>query len=127
MTEGVGDVAFVKDSTVTSYCGNEVATDNAEWCLPESDYVLLPSYGNAPSHPVMYNPATSDAEIMTLVQDALVAMNGSVEGQSILVDVLNTPAISATTATQHLSSYGNLVEDVPGISAYFDSKYEITE
>ena len=127
LTEGVGDVAFAKDSTVASYCGNEVATDNAEWCLPESDYLLLPSYGNAPSHPVMYNPATSDADTMTLVQDALVAMKDSVEGQSILADVLNTPAISATTATQHLSSYGNLIEDVPGISAYYDTKFDIND
>ena len=41
----------------------------------------------------MYNPATSDADTMTLVQNALVAMKDSTEGQSILSDVLNTPAI----------------------------------
>ncbi len=127
LSEGVGDVAFVKDSTISSYCGNDDASTNEAWCLPESDYILLPSYGNAPSHPVMYNPATSDAATMTLVQETLVAMKDTPEGLSILTDVLNTPAISSTNASQHLSSYGNLIEDVPGISAYFDSKYDITE
>ena len=99
LTEGVGDVAFVKDSTVASYCGDEDASTNEAWCLPESDYILLPTYGNAPSHPVMYNPATSDSATMTLVQEALVAMKDSTEGASILESVLNTPAISATTFT----------------------------
>ena len=53
---GVGDVAFVKDSAIASYCGNEDATENEDWCLDEEEYILLPSYGSAPSHPVMYNP-----------------------------------------------------------------------
>ena len=62
LSEGVGDVAFAKDSTVAGYCGNENAADNEEWCLSEDDYVLLPSYGSAPSHPVMYNSEFVDEE-----------------------------------------------------------------
>lgn len=127
LSEGVGDVAFAKDSTIASYCGNEDASTNEAWCLPESDYILLPSYGNAPSHPVMYNPDTSDATTMALVQDVLVDMANTEDGQSILENVLNTPAISATTAAEHLSSYGNLIEDVPGISAYYDTKFSIND
>ena len=127
LTEGVGDVAFAKDSTVASYCGNDNATDNLDWCLPESDYILLPSYGNAPSHPVMYNPDFMTSETITKVQNALVAMKDSTEGASILSDVLNTPAISATNALDHLGSYGNLIEDVPGISAYYSTKFSINE
>ena len=127
LSEGAGDVAFVKDSTVPSYCGNDDASTNEAWCLQESDYILLPSYGNATSHPVMYNPATSDAATMTLVQEALVAMKDTPEGLSILTDVLNTPAISSTNASQHLASYGNLIEDVPGISAYYDTKFTIND
>ena len=127
LTEGVGDVAFAKDSTVASYCGNDNATDNLDWCLPESDYILLPSYGNAPSHPVMYNPDFMTSDTITKVQNALVAMKDSTEGASILSDVLNTPAISATNALEHLGSYGNLIEDVPGISAYYSTKFSINE
>tara|TARA_B110000196_G_C21118632_1_gene651917 strand:- start:260 stop:1858 length:1599 start_codon:yes stop_codon:yes gene_type:complete len=127
LSEGVGDVAFVKDSTVASYCGNTNASENLEWCLPESDYILLPSYGNAPSHPVMYNPDFMSSDRITLVQNALVAMKDSTEGASILSDVLNTPAISATNALDHLGSYGNLIEDVPGISAYYSTKFTIND
>ena len=53
LSEGVGDVAFVKDSTVASYCENTDAQDNEDWCLDEEEYVLLPSYGSSaisPSH-----------------------------------------------------------------------------
>ena len=91
LSEGVGDVAFVKDSTVASYCGNTNVSENLEWCLPESDYILLPSYGNAPSHPVMYNPATLDVQTRTAILNALLAMNSemyvedySMQGQTTL-------------------------------------------
>ena len=127
LTEGAGDVAFAKDSTISSYCGNTDASENEEWCLPEDDYVLLPSYGAAPSHPVMYNPELLDAELIASVQDALVGMNDSEEGQSVLTNVLNTPSIVKTTAQEHLSSYGNLVKDLPGIQSYFGDKYGISD
>jgi len=127
LTEGAGDVAFAKDSTISSYCGNTDASENEEWCLPEDDYVLLPSYGAAPSHPVMYNPELLDAELITSVQDALVGMKDSEEGQSVLTNVLNTPSIVKTTAQEHLSSYGNLVKDLPGIQSYFGDKYGISD
>ena len=42
LSSGYGDVAFAKDSTVGSYCSNEVATDNEEWCLDVSNYYALP-------------------------------------------------------------------------------------
>ena len=127
LTEGAGDVAFAKDSTISSYCGNTDASENEDWCLPEDDYVLLPSYGAAPSHPVMYNPELLDAELIASVQDALVGMNDSEEGQSVLTNVLNTPSIVKTTAQEHLSSYGNLVKDLPGIQSYFGDKYGISD
>ena len=127
LTEGAGDVAFAKDSTISSYCGNTDASENEDWCLPEDDYVLLPSYGAAPSHPVMYNPELLDAELITSVQDALVGMKDSEEGQSVLTNVLNTPSIVKTTAQEHLSSYGNLVKDLPGIQSYFGDKYGISD
>ena len=127
LTEGAGDVAFAKDSTISSYCGNTDASENEDWCLPEDDYVLLPSYGAAPSHPVMYNPELLDAELIASVQDALVGMKDSEEGQSVLTNVLNTPSIVKTTAQEHLSSYGNLVKDLPGIQSYFGDKYGISD
>lgn len=127
LSEGVGDVAFAKDSTVAGYCGNENSADNEEWCLPEEDYILLPSYGSAPSHPVMFNPDYMDAETQKKVQDALIGMNDSTEGTGILKNILGTPGITATNANKHLGPYGNLIEDIPGIGNYFNNKFEITE
>ena len=158
LTEGVGDVAFAKDSTVASYCGNDNTSDNADWCLPESEYILLPSYGTAPSHPVMYNPATLDVQTRTAILNALLAMNSemyvedySMQGQTytgcysmvshqvdstspqaacgdqILGNVLNTPGLVEVNSQEHLGSYSGLISAIPGISSYFDSKYEITE
>ena len=127
LTEGAGDVAFAKDSTISSYCGNTDASENEDWCLPEDDYDLLPSYGAAPSHPVMYNPELLDSALITTIQDALVGMKDSEEGQSVLANVLNTPSIVKTTAQEHLSSYGNLVKDLPGIQSYFGDKFGISD
>ena len=127
LTEGAGDVAFAKDSTISSYCGNTDASENEDWCLPEDDYVLLPSYGAAPSHPVMYNPELLDSALIATIQDALVGMKDSEEGQSVLTNVLNTPSIVKTTAQEHLSSYGNLVKDLPGIQSYFGDKFGISD
>ena len=127
LSEGVGDVAFAKDSTVAGYCGNENSADNEEWCLPEDDYVLLPSYGSAPSHPVMYNPDYMDAETQKKIQDALIGMNDSTEGSAILENILGTPGITATDSQTHLGSYGSLIEDIPGIKTYFNGKFDIIE
>ena len=127
LSEGAGEVAFAKDSTISSYCGNTDASENEDWCLPEDDYVLLPSYGAAPSHPVMYNPELLDSALITTIQDALVGMKDSEEGQSVLTNVLNTPSIVKTTAQEHLSSYGNLVKDLPGIQSYFGDKFGISD
>ena len=158
LSEGVGDVAFAKDSTVSGYCGNENTADNEEWCLPEENYILLPSYGSAPSHPVMYNPDYMDAETMKKVQDTLVEMNDEMYvvnyemqgntytgcyntvthqvdsdsnenacGGNILQNILGTAGITSTDTNTHLSSYGNLIENIPGINNYFNNKFEITE
>ncbi len=127
LSEGVGDVAFAKDSTVAGYCGNENSADNEEWCLAEENYILLPSYGSAPSHPVMYNPNYIDTEIQKKVQDALLSMNDSTEGSVILENILGTTGITATDSTTHLGSYGDLIKDIPGITNYFNTKFEIIE
>ena len=127
LSEGAGHVAFAKDSTVDGYCANEVAADNEDWCLPRDDYVLLPSYGSAPSHPVMYNPEFVNAETKTKIQNALVAMNETDAGLAILDTILGTPGITKVTAEEHLGSYGSLIEDIPGINAYYKDKYTINE
>ncbi len=158
LSEGAGDVAFVKDSTIGSYCGNEDAAENEDWCLDEEEYILLPSYGSAPSHPVMYNPERVDIQTRTAILNALLSMNDEMYvenhsmggetytgclnvntqvvdteqpmnecGDRILMNILNTPGIVEVNTQEHLGIYGNLIGSIPGITTYFDTKYEIQE
>lgn len=125
LSDGTGDVAFAKDSTVDSYCNNDNASDDEEWCLEMSRYIKLPKFGNAPSHPIMYNPSKLSADKVADVRAALLSLNEDAEGQDILENILNTPGLVETDAESHLSSYGNLVQNVPGISTYFNDKFDI--
>jgi len=75
LSEGVGHVAFAKDSTIESYCGNEDTSQNEEWCLAESEYVKLPAFGKAPSHPIMYNPSKLSDEHLDALLTAFLSMN----------------------------------------------------
>ena len=125
LSDGTGDVAFAKDSTIDSYCNNTNASENEDWCLEIERYIKLPAFGKAPSHPVMYNPAKMDSDTMKNVVTALLSLNDSPDGQKILTGVLNTPGLVETNAEEHLGSYGGLVEHVPGISTYFVDKYGI--
>jgi hypothetical protein len=131
--------------------------DNEEWCLERDQYVALPTFGKAPSHPVMYNPDVLDMQTRTAILNALMSLNhenyvvnytthgqtftGCYDitvhvvdeespqntcGSEILANVLNTPGIVRATSQQHLGSYSELIRNVPGISSYYDDKFDIT-
>jgi len=123
LSEEVGDVAFVKDSTVNTYCGDSNANGPEGWCLEMDEYVALPSFGKAPSHPLMYNPTTVGDDLRQNLLIALLDLENSEDGRAMLSDILNTPGIVETTSDEHLGSYSSLIEHVPGISVYLDSKY----
>ncbi|MEC8766199.1 MAG: PhnD/SsuA/transferrin family substrate-binding protein [Candidatus Thermoplasmatota archaeon] len=127
LSEGFGDVAFAKDSTVDGYCANTDATENEAWCLDRDKYVALPTFGQAPSHPVMYNPETMDDNKASLVRDALVGMADDPAAADVLEHVLNTPALVSATSEGHLGSYSDAISNIPGISAYFNGKYAIND
>lgn len=123
LTEGEGDVAFVKDTTWQDYCEGEEAQS---WCLARDDYRTLPAFGAVPSHPVMVNPDRTDAETLRLLKEALLSLNDSPEGKVILENVLETPGITEVDTDAHLGSYGNTIQHVPGIAAYFNEKFELS-
>lgn len=126
LSEGVGDVAFAKDSTIDSYCGNDNASNNEDWCLARDQYIALPAFGQAPSHPIMYNPEFMDISKSDKVRDALVEMTTDSSATPILEHILNTPGIISTNTEEHLGSYSSLISNVPGISEYYGSKFDIT-
>ena len=122
LSEGEGAVAFAKDSTVDSYCAEDDA-ERASWCLDRDRYVALPAFGLAPSHPLMYQPDTVDDASRDLIVAALLDLNATDDGKSMLENILNTPGLIETDAQTHLGSYGGLIQHVPGIQTYLDDKY----
>lgn len=150
LSEGRGDIAFIADSTHDFYCVDR----NRNWCLEDengnSDYVALPLFGKAPSHPIMYNPDNMDMNTRAALLTALMDMNGEtwvdegdgycynqitrdVErdlarnmcGDSILDEILNTGGLIAVNTQEHMGSYSDSISNVPGISSYFGDKYDI--
>ena len=117
LSDGTGDVALVKDSVVDSYC---TGADRYDWCLDVDEYVMLPAFGQAPSHPAMYNPETMDEETVVIVQEGLAKLKDDSEGREILNDLLNTNGMVVANTETHLGTYGAAVSAVPGIQAYFE-------
>lgn len=116
MMDGTGDIALVKDTVYDTYCTGD---DAYEWCLDRDEVVMLEPFGQAPSHPALYNPDNMDAHDVVAVQNALAALNDDSEGSEILWDLLYTNDMVPTNAENHLGTYGAAVSNVPGIQAYF--------
>lgn len=116
MMDGTGDIALVKDTVYDTYCTGD---DAYEWCLDRDEVVMLEPFGQAPSHPALYNPDNMDADAVVAVQNALAALNDDSEGSEILWDLLYTNDMVPTNAENHLGTYGAAVSNVPGIQAYF--------
>ena len=123
LSSGYGDVAFVKDSTPGSYCGNENATENEAWCLDMTEYVALSKFGASPSHSVMFNKAVLDDAKEVMIRDALVGMKDNEEGLAILNSVLGTNAMVSTDAETHLGTYGAALMNIPGISSKYGNAF----
>ncbi len=117
LSEGQGDVAFIKDSTPESYCGD----GGEDWCLPLEEYTMLQPFGQVPSHPIMVRPDL-DAELKAAFQSALLSLNEGEAGEELLEDILETDGLVATTSQDHLGQYGAAIQHVPGIQTYIDGK-----
>ena len=130
-------ISFAKDPTVPDYCGE----DPQSWCFEgdfssTEDFYPIGGYaengeintpfGRAPSHPVMYNPDYFTQSEVDALRNAFSVMNNNSEDLEILDDVLSTPGITIIDTEEHLGTYGDAVEDVPGIKAYFDEKMSKT-
>ena len=117
LSDGTGDVALAKDSVVNSYCTGE---DRYDWCLDVEEYVMLPAFGQAPSHPAMYNSEVMDEETVIIVQEGLAKLGDDDEGREILNDLLNTDGMVVANSEEHLGTYAAAISNVPGIQAYFE-------
>ena len=70
----------------------------------------------------MYNPTYFSQSEVDALRNAFSTMNNNSDDLQILDDVLSTPGMTIIGTEEHLGTYGDAVEDVPGIKAYFDEK-----
>ena len=68
---------------------------------------------------------TGCLNVNTQVVDTEQPMNEC--GDQILMNILNTPGIVEVNTQEHMGIYGDLIGSIPGITTYFDTKYEIQE
>lgn len=111
LSNGQGEVAFVRTTTPEDYCGG---ADPEGWCLDLDAYELLITFADVPSHPFMASPEVSDDDIEA-IGEALLALNDSREGRGILNDVLGIHGLTTATSREHLGEYGELLDILPGI------------
>lgn len=120
LSDGTGDVAFVRDTTPEDYCGDK----QKDWCLDLSEYRKLVEFGPSPSHPVMV-PGDLPEDRKDELRTALLALNDSPEGRAILEEVLETPGVTAVETEAHLGDYGDLVSILPGFTSWQEEKHEV--
>ncbi|MCA1819771.1 MAG: PhnD/SsuA/transferrin family substrate-binding protein, partial [Halobacteriales archaeon] len=70
LSEGLGDVAFVKDTTPATYCGPGNAARPA-WCKDLGEYRRLQGFGEVPSHPLIVSPHLLPEKRQDLVRGLL--------------------------------------------------------
>lgn len=119
LSEGAGQIAFVKDNTVSEYCPEEEIDQRKGWCLENSRYVALPSFAKAPSDVFVYNPNYLEEEIIDDVTDILMSLGEKQDSSDVLFNTFGTRGVAETNSADHLGIYSSLVSSIPGISAYY--------
>jgi hypothetical protein len=75
LSDDFGDIAFVEEGYLESYCENEDGGDNLDWCLNSSEYVALPFDIKIPTSTVIYNPENLDVQSRTAILNAFMSLN----------------------------------------------------
>tara|TARA_Y100000588_G_scaffold58064_1_gene56302 strand:- start:1293 stop:3410 length:2118 start_codon:yes stop_codon:yes gene_type:complete len=119
LSDGTGDIAFLQDSTVELYCSDE-DNEKPEWCLQESEYTALPTFGKSPSNALMYNPDFLDPIVSKQISDELVRLSGNSSMDESLRSLLGTSGVVSVESEEHLGGYSSLVYNIPGMQSYFE-------
>jgi ABC-type phosphate/phosphonate transport system substrate-binding protein len=75
LSDDFGDIAFVEEGNLESYCENEDEGDNLDWCLNSGEYVALPFDIKIPTSTVIYNPENLDVQSRTAILNAFMSLN----------------------------------------------------
>ena len=119
LSEGEGEIAFVKDNTITDHCPEEETSQREDWCLENSRYVPLPSFAKAPSDVFVYNPEYLDNDSINNVTNLLKSLGDDQDSSDMLFNTFGTRGVIETNSDDHLGIYSSFVSSIPGISAYY--------
>ena len=119
LSEGSGQIAFLKDNTISDYCPEEETDQREDWCLENSRYVALPSFAKAPSDVFVYNPDYFQKESISNVMNLLISLSEEQGSSDMLFNTFGTRGVVETNSEDHLGIYSSLVSSIPGISAYY--------
>ena len=119
LSEGSGQIAFLKDNTISDYCPEEETDQREDWCLENSRYVALPSFAKAPSDVFVYNPDYFQKESISNVMNLLISLSEEQVSSDMLFNTFGTRGVVETNSEDHLGIYSSLVSSIPGISAYY--------
>ena len=119
LSEGSGQIAFLKDNTISDYCPEEEIDQREDWCLENSRYVALPSFAKAPSDVFVYNPDHLQNDSISNVMNLLMSLGEEKDSSDILFNTFGTRGVVETNSDDHLGIYSSLVSSIPGISAYY--------
>lgn len=113
LSKGVGDVAFVKDTTPATFCAPDAKGGPRDWCLPMDKYRKLQEFGRVPSHVVMVSPGSAVKGVLASALEQV----GTSE-PAVLKSVLNTGGFVGVTTQEHLGEWSDVIAHVPGMSSY---------
>ena len=118
LSDGTGDIAFVQDTTPDEFCSEGEKATNS-WCLPLDRYTMLPSFGKSPSKTLMYNPEYLQSDLGQKISDELEKLSDLDDMKDLLSSLFGTPGLAPVTSEDHLGGYSTLVNNIPGLQAYF--------
>ena len=118
LSDGTGDIAFVQDTTHDEFCSEEDHDGNS-WCLPRENYTMLPSFGRSPSNSLKYNPEYLGADQAKEISDELERLSDISGMDDLLSSIFGAPDLTPVTSEDHLGGYSTLVNNIPGLQAYF--------
>eukprot|EP01134_Creolimax_fragrantissima_P004754 CFRG4754T1 len=110
LTEGLGDVAFIRDTTFATECENPETAKS--WCTKTlNDYEAIATFGESPSHAVVSSKIGIEAITLAALQKKFADMPaGNPAMQYFSTDI----GFSTTeTLVQHFGSYRDTVACMP--------------
>eukprot|EP00123_Amoebidium_parasiticum_P017775 comp23985_c1_seq2/m.42595 comp23985_c1_seq2/g.42595 ORF comp23985_c1_seq2/g.42595 comp23985_c1_seq2/m.42595 type:complete len:758 (-) comp23985_c1_seq2:117-2390(-) len=116
LSEGAGDVAFVRDTTPMTECGG---TDKKPWCLALDQYIKVTEFGNVPAHAIVSKPGAITDGAASAIKKGLTGLNASSNAVSLAFFGKNVQTFKEIpTAEVHMRDYSTNLGCVPEIEKF---------